>query len=56
MPHIDNNMPNNIFYSAFIGETIRIARLTLRFSDFLPKVWYEKYYGKVTKYENAIHP
>ena len=38
IPHIDINISNNIFYSAFLGETLRLACSTLYFSDFFPKI------------------
>ena len=34
-PHADSDTPNNIFYSAFVGETLRTASSVLH---FLPKV------------------
>ena len=37
MPHIDSNIPQNIFYSAMKGEFLRIARSTLFIQDFLPR-------------------
>ena len=37
MPHIDSDIPNNIFYSVFAGETLRIDCSTIFFSDFLCK-------------------
>ena len=37
MPHLYSNIPKNIFYSALVGEILRIARSTLRLEDFLPK-------------------
>ena len=37
MSHIDSNIPN-IFHSAFVSETLRIARSTQHFFDFLQKV------------------
>ena len=37
MPHISSNIPESIFYSAMIGEFLRIARSTLLFEDFVPK-------------------
>jgi len=36
MPHIDSNIPYSIFYSALVGEILRIARSTLLLEDFLP--------------------
>ena len=38
MPYISSNIPESIFYSAMVGEFLRIARSTLLFNDFLPKV------------------
>ena len=37
MPHISSNIPESIFYSAMVGEFLRIARSTLLFEHFLPK-------------------
>ena len=37
IPHIDSNIPQRIFYSAFVGEFLRIARSTLLLEDFLAK-------------------
>ena len=37
MPHIDSNIPETIFYSALVGEFLRIARSTLLLRDFLVK-------------------
>ena len=37
MPHMSSNIPQSIFYSALVGEFLRIGRSTLRFEDFLPK-------------------
>ena len=37
MPHIQSNIPLNIFYSALVGEFLRIARSTLMLEDFTPK-------------------
>ena len=37
MPHKDSNIPSTIFYSALIGEFLRIGRSTLLFEDFIPK-------------------
>ena len=37
MPYVSSNIPESIFYSAMVGEFLRIARSTLLFSDFLPK-------------------
>ena len=37
MPHKSSNIPQSIFYSALVGEFLRIARSTLRLPDFLPK-------------------
>ena len=38
MPHKDSNIPSNIFYSTILSEYLRMARTTLRFDDFLPRV------------------
>ena len=37
MPHMESNIPSSIFYSALVGEFLRIARSTLRLEDFIPK-------------------
>ena len=37
MPYVSSNIPESIFYSAMVGEFLRIARSTLFFNDFLPK-------------------
>ena len=37
MPYLCSNIPQNIFYSALVGEFLRIARATLNFSDFKVK-------------------
>ena len=37
MPYLCSNIPCKIFYSALVGEFLRIARATLRLSDFLIK-------------------
>lgn len=36
MPYIDSDIPNNIFFKAFVGETLRL--LMFFFFFFLPKV------------------
>ena len=37
MPHRDSNIPDSIFYSALVGEFLRIGRSTLLLDDFVPK-------------------
>ena len=37
MPHIQSNIPRNIFYSALVGEFLRVARSTILMEDFIPK-------------------
>ena len=37
MPYTSSNIPESIFYSAMVGEFLRIARSTLLYEDFLPK-------------------
>jgi hypothetical protein len=37
MPYLCSNIPKQIFYSALVGEFLRIARATLFVSDFIPK-------------------
>ena len=38
MPYTSSNIPENIFYSAMVGEFLRIAGSTLLYEDFLPRV------------------
>ena len=38
MPNRESNIPSYIFYGTILSEYLRIARSTLRFEDFLPKV------------------
>ena len=38
MPYASSNIPENIFYCAMVGEFLRIARSTLLYEDFLPRV------------------
>ena len=37
MPHLDSNIPESTFYSAMVGEFLRIARNSLFYKDFLLK-------------------
>ena len=37
MSYLCSNIPRKIFCSALVGEFLRIARATLRVSDFIPK-------------------
>ena len=37
MPHLDSNLPKNIFYSAIKGEFLRIAQSTLLLNDLILK-------------------
>ena len=37
MPYTSSNIPETIFYSAMVGEFLRIAHSTLLYKDFLPK-------------------
>ena len=37
MPYMDSNIPESIFYSALVGEFLRIARSTLLLKDFIEK-------------------
>ena len=37
MPYLSSNIPKKTFYSALVGEFLRIARATLYLSDFIPK-------------------
>ena len=36
MPNLSGNIPSHIFYGSVMSEFLRIARSTLRYSDFLP--------------------
>ena len=38
MPHLDSNIPSNIFYGAFFSETLRIARCSLLKEDFVSRM------------------
>ena len=38
MPHLSSNIPSNIFYGSVFSEILRIARCTLLFPDFTPRV------------------
>ena len=38
MPHLSSNILKNIFYGSIFSEILRIARCTLLFSDFLPRI------------------
>ena len=38
MPHKNSNIPSNIFYSSILSEFLRLARTTLKFQDFFPRV------------------
>ena len=37
LPYIDGIIPKSIFYSALVGEFLRIARSSLRYKDFKEK-------------------
>ena len=37
MSYLSSNIPKKIFYSALVGEFLRIARATLQIEDFEPK-------------------
>ena len=37
MPHMSSNIPKSIFYSALVGEYLRIGRSTLKLEHFMPK-------------------
>ena len=39
MPYIDSNIPKSIFYSAPVGEFLRIARSSLLYKDFIEKAF-----------------
>ena len=36
MPDLSGNIPSHVFYGSVMSEFLRIARSTLRYSDFLP--------------------
>ena len=38
MPFRSSNIPSSIFYSSILSEFLRLARTTLRFDDFFPRV------------------
>jgi len=38
MPDLSGNIPSHIFYGAIMSEILRIARSTLQYSDFLPRI------------------
>ena len=38
MPDLSSNIPSFIFYGSFMSEILRIARSTLLYLDFLPRV------------------
>ena len=37
MPYLSSNIPHSIFYSALVGEFLRIARSSYLFADFQNK-------------------
>ena len=38
MPDLSGNIPSHVFYGSIMSEILRIARATLRYNDFLPRV------------------
>ena len=38
MPDLRGNIPSFIFYGSVLSEFLRVARCTLNYSDFLPKI------------------
>ena len=38
MPHLSSNIPSSIFYESGFSEILRVARCTLPFSDFTPRI------------------
>jgi hypothetical protein len=38
MPDLHGNIPNHIFYGSTMAEILRIARATLLYSDFIPRI------------------
>ena len=57
-PYTNSNIPNNIIYSLFVAEALRIARSALYFSNFLPKFLelVSRILRQGSKVENFIHP
>ena len=37
IPHMSSKIPKSIFYSALVGEFLRIGRSTLKLKQFVPK-------------------
>ena len=56
-PYTNSNIPNNIIYSEFVDEALRIARSALYFSNFLPKFLelVSRILRQGSKVENVIH-
>ena len=38
MPDLNGNIPNHVFYGSIMSEVLRIARASLQYCDFIPKV------------------
>ena len=38
MPDLRGNIPSYIFYGSILSEVVRIARCTLKYIDFVPKI------------------
>ena len=37
MPYLSSNIPSSIFYGSILSDFLRIARCTLRLTNFVPK-------------------
>ena len=57
-PYTNSNIPNNIIYSEFVDEALRIARSALYFSNFLPEFLelVSRILRQGSKVENVVHP
>ena len=38
MPDLSGNIPSHVFYGSVMSEFLRVARCTLNYCDFLPKI------------------
>ena len=38
MPDLTGNIPEHVFYGSILSEILRIARATLQYCDFVPRV------------------
>ncbi len=53
MPHLDSNIPSQIFYGSILSEFLRIARCTLRIEDFLIRA--KELYSRMTNQGGNRH-